>query len=192
MWRAMTTSTNVVPRPCGYRLIVHCESVGAASRLRHLSTTIGVGHIARAKEEFDTKLSDQVELGHCTTRGLDECLPAPAAETKRGARLIVRRGLALAVIRVLIAEEFRPHRAPVDRRARIGAMLRAPGRDERALRVVQGEIAGVPPKRIPDLLNEPQSLSDRQASDVDGWIYHVEKSVAGTQGKQLSQEPALA
>ena len=70
-------------------------------------------------------------------------------------------------------------------------MFRAPGRDERALRVVQGEIAGVPPKRIPDLLNEPQSLSDRQAGDVDGWIYHVEESVAGAQGKQLSQEPAL-
>ena len=70
-------------------------------------------------------------------------------------------------------------------------MFRASGLDERALRLVQGEIASVTPERIPDLLNEPQSLSDCQAGDVDGWTYHVEESEVGNAGKQLSEQPAL-
>ena len=52
-------------------------------------------------------------------------------------------------------------------------MFRSSGLNDRALRLVQGEIAGVAPKRIPNLLDEPKALSDGQPGDVDGWIYHM-------------------
>lgn len=59
--------------------------------------------------------------------------------------------------------------------------------DQRALRLVQGEIAGITPKRIPDLLDEAEPLPDRQAGNVNGGIYHAEESVVGGAGKQLAE-----
>lgn len=128
---------------------------------------------------------------HCTMRGPHESPPAPVVERKRAALLAARCGRALAVVRVLITEEFGPHRLPVDCRTRIRAMCGASGFDERALRIVQGEVAGVTPKRIPDLLDEAKALSDRQAGDVDGGVYHIKESVTGNAGKQLSEALAL-
>ncbi len=70
-------------------------------------------------------------------------------------------------------------------------MFRAPDLNERALGLVQGEIAGITPKRIPDLLDEPKSLADRQAGNVDGWICHTNESVVIRAGTQLCKRRRL-
>jgi hypothetical protein len=92
----------------------------------------------------------------------------------------------LLFVRVLITEEVRPNRLPVDGGRGISSVFRPSSLDYGALGIGKRKDAGFAPEGIPDLLDELETLADRQPGNVDGWIYHRLESARDPGRRQLS------
>jgi hypothetical protein len=118
--------------------------------------------------------------------GLRESLRALGDETKRAACLAALRRSCPLFVCFLITEEIGSNGLPIDGGGRISPMLRPPGLDHGAFGIAQGKPPGFAPQGIPDLLDEFETLPDRQPGNIDGWIYHRMESGLDPAGRQLS------